>query len=68
MSMERLPKGFGGIVKMKGKRRNPYMVRIKVGTIINMEKGVAYPEYKIIGYAKTRKDGILMLQQYHDDP
>ena len=60
MSMERLPKGFGGIVKMKGKRRNPYMVRIKVGTIINMEKGVAYPEYKIIGYAK-------MLQLRHND-
>lgn len=68
MSTERLPRGFGGIVKMKGNRRNPYMVRIKVGTIVNMEKGVAYPEYKIIGYTKTRKDGILMLQQYHENP
>ena len=43
MSTERLPRGFGGIVKMKGNRRNPYMVRIKVGTIVNMEK-VIIPE------------------------
>ena len=55
---ERLPKGFGGVIFMKGNRAKPYMVRIKVGTTINEEKGTAYPKYKIIGYAKTRADGI----------
>lgn len=65
---ERLPKGFGGVVFMKGNRAKPYVVRIKVGTTINEEKGTAYPKYKIIGYAKTRADGILMLQDYHNNP
>ncbi len=66
--VERLPKGFGGVVFMKGNRSKPYVVRIKIGTTINEEKGTAYPKYKIIGYAKTRKDGIMMLQNYHDNP
>ena len=44
---ERLPKGFGGVVFMKGNRAKPYVVRIKVGTTINEEKGTAYPKYKI---------------------
>ena len=35
---ERLPKGFGGVVFMKGNRAKPYVVRIKVGTTINEEK------------------------------
>ena len=38
---ERLPKGFGGVVFMKGNRAKPYVVRIKVGTTINEEKGTA---------------------------
>ena len=63
-----LPKGFGGVAKQPGNRTNPYMVRIKVGTTVNKEKGTAYPKYKIIGYTKTKKDGILMLQDYHDNP
>mgnify|MGYP006072707315 FL=1 len=66
--VERLPKGFGGVVFMKGNRSKPYVVRIKIGTTINEEKGTAYPKYKIIGYAKTRKDGIMMLQNFHDNP
>ena len=49
--MERLPRGFGGVVLMSGKRAKPYMVRVKVGMIINEYKGTAYPKYKIIGYA-----------------
>lgn len=65
---KRLPKGFGGVIKQRGHRANPYMVRIKVGTIVNHEKGTAYPDYKILGYTKTRKDGILMLQEYHNNP
>ena len=66
--IERLSKGFGGIVFIKGNRSKPYVVRIKVGATINEEKGTAFPKYKIIGYAKTRKDGIMMLQNYHDNP
>lgn len=64
----RLPKGFGGVIKQRGHRTRPYMVRVKIGTIVNHEKGTAYPDYKILGYTKTHKDGILLLQEYHDNP
>lgn len=36
----RLPKGFGGVIKLRGNRTKPYMVRVKVGTIVNHEKGL----------------------------
>lgn len=70
MAITRSPRGFGSIIKMGGNRRNPYMVmvRIQVGKKINEEKGTVLPEYKILGYTKTRKDGILMLEQYHNNP
>lgn len=65
---EKLPRGYGGVVKQSGKRSRPYMVRIKVGMIVNKERCTAYPDYKIIGYAKTRKDGIIMLENFHNNP
>lgn len=63
---ERLPKGFGVVIKQRGNRSKSCMVRVKVGMILNHEKGTAYPDYKILGYTRTRKEGILMLQEYHD--
>lgn len=68
MAITRSPRGFGSIIKMGGNRRKPYMVRIQIGKKINEEKGTVIPEYKILGYTKTRKDGILMLEQYHNNP
>lgn len=65
---ESLPRGFGSVAKQPGKRKNPYIVRIKIGMIVNKERGTAYPDYKVLGYTKTRKDGILMLQEYHNNP
>ena len=66
--MKRLLKGFGDVSKMKGNHRNPYRVRIKIGDYFNKEKGTCTPIYKIIGYTKTKKDGIMLLQSYHDNP
>ena len=65
---EKLPRGFGAVVKQNGKRTRPYMVRIKVGTTINKEKKTSYTKYKVIGYAKTREEGILLLEKYHNNP
>lgn len=68
MTIERLPRGFGGVSKMKGNRRRPYRVRIKIGDSFNPYKGTAGPEYKVIGYTKTRKEGIKLLEQYWENP
>jgi integrase len=68
MVREKLPRGYGGVIKMKGRRSKPYMVRITTGYTINEFTEKAYATHKIIGYAKSRKDGILMLQEYHENP
>lgn len=68
MSMERLPRGFGGVIKLKGNRRNPYLVRIQTGVVVDEQTEKARPSYKVLGYAKSRKDGILMLERYHENP
>lgn len=59
----RLPNGFGSVVKMSGARARPYMVRKSIGT-----DGRGYPIYNVIGYVKTREEGIAMLAKYNDNP
>lgn len=49
----KLPNGYGSVSKMSGRRRKPYMVR---------KRG------KVIGYAKTRAEGIDMLAEYNKNP
>lgn len=59
----RLPNGFGSVVKMSGVRTKPFMVRKSVGTD---DRG--YPIYNVIGYAKTREEGIALLTKYNESP
>lgn len=59
----RLPNGYGSVVKLSGTRRKPYMVRKTIGF-----NDKHYPIYKIIGYAKSRDDGLIMLAEYNHDP
>lgn len=66
--MKRSPKGFGSIIKMKGNRRLSYMVRIKLGDVVNHKTGKITPKYYILGYAKDRKEGLMMLAEYHQRP
>lgn len=57
------PNGYGGIVKLSGNRRKPYMARKTVGW---SDKG--YPIYRAIGYAETREEALIMLAQYNKSP
>ena len=59
----KLPNGYGSVVHLKGKRRNPYCVRKTVGWT---DKG--YPKYFIVGYTKTRTEGLALLAKYSKDP
>ena len=59
----KLPNGYGSVVHLKGKRRNPYCVRKTVGWT---DKG--YPKYFIVGYTKTRTEGLALLAKYNKDP
>ena len=62
------PNGFGGITKLSGKRRRPYWCRITAGWEINEVTGKAKQIYKTLGYYATRKDAMLALAEYHQNP
>ena len=59
----RNPNGYGSVVKLKGKRRRPYVVRKTVGY---NEK--AHPIYAVIGYFAKRDEAILALARYNANP
>ena len=53
--------GYGGIVKLGGKRRNPYGVRVTTG----WENGKQ--RFKYIGYYPTRKDALYELARFNNE-
>ena len=57
------PNGYGGITRLSGRRRRPYVVKLTTG---HNEKG--YPIYKILGYFKTRTEANIALADYHKNP
>lgn len=59
----RNPNGYGSIVKLSGKRRNPYMVKVNT----HMDERY-YPVYDILGYYPTWADASIALAKYNDDP
>lgn len=61
------PNGFGGITKLSGKRRRPYWVRITAGWELS-ESGKARQIYRTLGYYATRKEAMLALSDYHNNP
>ena len=59
----RNPNGYGGIVKLSGKRRNPYMVRITTGWSEDKKQ-----IYKVLGYFPKRQDAVAALSDYNRQP
>lgn len=59
----RNPNGYGSVIKLKGNRRRPFMVRKTRGW---NDKG--HPIYDIIGYYATRKEAMLALADYNTNP
>ena len=64
----KLPNGYGSVVKLSGKRRNPYLVRKTNGWHFDKEKDKQVQDFIIIGYAPTRADGLQMLADYNKNP
>lgn len=62
----RLPNGFGGVSKLHGNRRNPWLARKTVGWEIVGKRAVQ--KYVNIGYYPTRADALRALAEYNDDP
>ena len=56
----RLPNGYGGIVKLSGKRRKPYAVRITTEYTDNGGQ-----KYKYLDYFATRREALACLEEYN---
>ena len=61
--MTKLPNGYGGIKKLSGKRRRPYIIEVTIGWSDDKKQ-----IRKTVGYAKTRKEALDMLAEYHHNP
>lgn len=64
----KLPNGYGSVVKLSGKRRKPYIVRKTVGFHYDEKKDKQVQDYIIIGYAKTKAEGLKILSDYNGNP
>ena len=60
----RFPSGYGGIVKLQGKRRRPYQVRITKGYSEDTGKQI----YMYLGYFSKREEAIEALAEYNASP
>lgn len=63
VNIVRLPNGYGSVTKLSGRRRRPFMIKKTIGYD---DRG--HPIIDIIGYAKTREEGLNVLAKYNDDP
>lgn len=59
--------GYGGIVKLSGKRRKKYMIRVTQKYYIDEKSGKKKQKFKIIGYTETKKEAVSILRKYHED-
>ena len=59
----RLPNGYGGVVKLSGRRRRPYAARVT--TSVKEVDGKFIQQYKYIGYFAKRADAMQYLADYN---
>lgn len=62
------PNGFGSVIKLSGKRRRPYAVRITTGWEINEQTGAFRQGHKYIGYYKTQREAHTALIEFRQNP
>lgn len=66
MAMKR-PNGSGSVVKMSGRRRRPYAVRVFDGIEMKPD-GNGRLKYKYIGYFEKQKDALQYLEKFNTSP
>lgn len=66
MAMRR-PNGSGSIVKLSGRRRRPYAVRIFDGIEITPQ-GNGIKKYKYLGYFEKQGDALRFLEKFNSSP
>ena len=64
----KLPNNYGSVYKLSGNRRRPYIVQKTTGWEIDSDTGKVRQIKKVIGYAKTKAEGLKMLAEYNSSP
>ena len=64
----RFPNGYGSIVKLAGKRRKPFAVRVTAEYEVRPDEQKATQKYKYIGYYEKRADAMRALAEYNASP
>lgn len=64
----KLPNGYGSVVKLSGKRRKPWAVRITKGWIYNPEQDKMIQERPLLGTYATKQEAINALANYNQNP
>lgn len=68
----KMPNGYGSVIKLGGKRRKPFAVRITTDYTVTgfNEKGapITKQKYKYLGYFEKRKEALECLAKYNADP
>lgn len=57
------PNGYGSVFKLSGNRRKPWAVRVTTGWTDEGKQKFTY-----LGYYKTRKEAVIELAKYNDQP
>lgn len=60
----RLPNRYGSVTKLKGRRRNPWMVRKSISRVGPDGKRIM----KVVGYAASKAEALDMLAKYNGNP
>ena len=64
----RNPNGYGGISYLGENRRNPFRVRVTAGWEYNEQTGKQKQKYSTLGYFPTRKEAMIALAKYNENP
>ena len=59
----KLPNGYGAVIKLTGKRRNPYAARVSLSWT-----GEGKQVRKYLGCYKTRQEALKVLADYNENP
>ena len=61
--MKRLPKGYGSVYKLSGKRRRPYTARVMAGKTSDGK-----PIFEYLGYFEDKAAALKVLSNYNYNP
>ena len=64
----RLPNGFGTVQYLKGRRRKPFVAKVKPLLITNDQTRKTHYKYQYLGSFETRQEAVTAILKYNENP